>query len=715
MLTLLALLGCGLTEADPTDVEVHAPPAAGSLAIATAPDRSERRLAAARKAPLPAGEVILQDCFGRGSARENRSRKRPSGGLFSPSPPASKPQAAPPPAVAAEPADAAAAPAEPAKRKDGPSTVDEQLQTKLEALGYAGGTEEDADAAKGQANDLGRDGKLLEGLLDQTASMPKEEAAKEVVEGDPEAEREPAVDEAQAQGLDWGATVYLSNDDSMSLASAQRVLYSLTQGVGISPSQVRPHELLNYFSFDTAGTPTGQSFSVLGAAEVQRDTLTLSLAVHGANPPRQPLDLTVLLDRSGSMHGEGRMEYTKRGLALMSDQLQEGDRIDVVLFDSRVCTPLQNFVVGRDDPRMLDEVIEALQPTGSTNLDAGLQEAYRVQRSRDAADVHNRNRRVLLITDALLNTGNVNEAVVSEVARAYDDDGIRLTGVGVGRSFNDKMLDMLTEKGKGAYVYLGSDAVVDRIFGPGFDSLTRTIAHDVRFSLDLPNSLAMERFYGEEASTNPEDVQPINYYAGTTQLFLQDLKMRDGQPVRTDPVRMRIEFRDARTGEPEVQELRTTVGALLDGDPHNLRKGLALMSFSDVVMGRAMGGDACGEPLATYQRRAGKLTDDAEIAFVNGLVGKMCGVDMNAVVARGVAVKVRVDADIPIPEVRMSCASGQVERLSGSDRVARFDGVTPGACEVELSGTVPLTAAVEVPETGMDLRCVVRGGRLSCS
>ena len=42
---------------------------------------------------------------------------------------------------------------------------------------------------------------------------------------------------------------------------------------------------------------------------------------------------------------------------------------------------------------------------------------------------------------------------------------------------------------KGAYVFLGSERVVDRLFGQGFDALVQTIAEDVRFQLDLPPSL----------------------------------------------------------------------------------------------------------------------------------------------------------------------------------------------------------------------------------
>jgi hypothetical protein len=77
---------------------------------------------------------------------------------------------------------------------------------------------------------------------------------------------------------------------------------------------------------------------------------------------------------------------------------------------------------------------------------------------------------------------------------------------------------------------------------------------------------------------------------------------------------------------------------------------------------------------------------------------------------------VKVDADIPISGARLSCAGRtHVESLSGSDTVARFSAVQPGACVLELDGTTPMAARVEVPSTGADLRCMVRGGRVTCS
>jgi Ca-activated chloride channel family protein len=517
--------------------------------------------------------------------------------------------------------------------------------------------------------------------------------------------------------VDWGGTIYLSNDDSMSLASAQRTLFAVENGRRWTPDQIRPHELLNYFSFDTEQPRRNELFQVVGSAEYTAgDELSVAFAVKGATPDRQPLDLTMLIDRSCSMDAEGRMDYTKRGLHVMEGNLRVGDRIDVVLFDDRVCTPLENYVVGRDNPNLLRQTIDNMTPRGSTDLDSGLKESYRLAKSKPNAS--HRNRRIIVMTDAFLNTGDVNHHTVSEIGAAFENDNIRLTGVGVGRDFNDDVLNKLTEKGKGAYVYLGSEVVVDRVFGLGFDSLVQTIAHDVHFRLDLPKSLAMERFYGEESSTNKADVQPINYYAGTSQLFLQDLK---ASGVRnSDNLKLTVEYTDANTGRKGTQTFDLSVGQLLGSDKHNVRKARTLMAWTDILLNKAMTGQ-CGDAVQTYADRAGLLSNDAEIAYVNQLVEKTCGERLTlrpyqpTYTPQRVNLKVKVDSDIPIAEVALMCGGHrQTERLTSSDTVAQFN-ATSGTCDLTLYGNVAMTTAITVPHTGADVRCIVRGGRMNCS
>lgn len=680
---LIALLSCRGVGVAGTETPVRPQPMtiAESTPVQAAP------------VPWPTAPLVVRECFGSAPKRVASRPAPPPAGPYAPSPTTSARAGG---ASEAAPASGAFA--------GGPS------------LDGAAGLPADAPMAAAEAPVV-RSADVEADAGDAPAHRVSREASKSdagrpmtVTESRPSAPPQP--------DFDWGATISLSNDDSMSLASAQRLLWAVQNRGPVQTSQIRPHELLNYFSFETAPVAAGDTFSVLAAAEsTAPDTLTVALAVKGAVPERKPLDLTIVLDRSGSMSAEGRMAYLKRGLERMTENLRPGDRIDLVLFDHEVCSPLENFVVGRDDAAILASTIARLQPRGSTDLDAGLREGYRIANARGGAEVQGRNRRMLLISDALLNSGDIDPDTVSEVGRAYEQAGVRLTAVGVGRDFNDRVLDMLSEKGKGAYVYLGSEAVVDRVFGVGFESLTRTIAHDVRFSLDLPPSLAMKRFYGEESSTDPEDVQPIHYYAGTTQLFLQDLQVRGGAVVASDPVVLTVEFTDADTGLRRTQRFTSTVGQLLRSDPRNLRKGRALMAWTDLLLARSLGNQPCGAPFATWRERVASVGEDAELAWLDGLTSPLCGAAPVAVSRPAVSTvpfKVKVDSDLPIPEVMLSCSgwSGR-ERLSPSDTVATFD-ARPGACTLTLQGTVPMSASVQVPETGADLRCVVRAGRMSC-
>lgn len=443
---------------------------------------------------------------------------------------------------------------------------------------------------------------------------------------------------------DWGSSIYLSNDDTMSLSSAQRVIFAIDNFLPLPAAHIRPHELLNYFSFDTAQVGETDDFSVDASIEADPDDegiYSLAMAVRGRPlgiDERRNANLSIVIDRSGSMSAEGRMEYLKRGLLQMTGQLKRGDMVHLVLFDHDVCVPVQNFVVGRDSPEVLADAIRSLQPRGSTNLHDGLRRGYEVA---DGAYQPTFSNRVVMVTDAIANRGVTDEQLISTVSKFYDKRRIRLSGVGVGRDFNDSLLDRLTEEGKGAYVFLGSDAEVDAVFGPRFVSLIETTALDVHFRLHLPPSLRMNTFYGEESSTVKEDVQAIHYFANTSQLFLSDLMARDNQLRGQDDVMLTIEYENPDTGEDMVEEFAFNLGEISESS-RNVRKGRMVMHFVDglawmavrpipSVWGRSQNSWDDADAWSTCQagredlaRMAEGLGDDPEVTRIQGLWDQYC-------------------------------------------------------------------------------------------
>lgn len=417
------------------------------------------------------------------------------------------------------------------------------------------------------------------------ASAPAEALARDEAEDDNSVAYEPVqqVGDGEAQYSDWGQATYLSNDDTMSLSSAQRVIFAIDKFLPVPLEHIRPHELLNYFSFETAEVAPTDDFSVLPeiAKDPKQDGIyNLALAIRGRPVDKQARrngNLTFVVDRSGSMSDEGRMDYLKRGMRKMMGELKTGDLVNVVLFDHEVCVPVENFVVGRDKPEVLEKAIERMKPRGSTDVHAGLTRGYELA---DRGYQHTYNNRVVLVTDALANTGNTDPRTMSMVAKYYDERKIRLSGVGVGTEFNDALLDKLTERGKGAYVFLGSEAEVDAVFGPRFISLLETTAMDVHFQLHLPPSLRMNVFYGEESSAVKEDVQAIHYFANTSQLFLSDLMARGKKLRPQDQIMLTIEYEDPESGQKMVEE-RAFQLAEIEREAYNIRKGRLLIAWAD--------------------------------------------------------------------------------------------------------------------------------------
>ncbi|MCP4675502.1 MAG: VWA domain-containing protein [Deltaproteobacteria bacterium] len=442
---------------------------------------------------------------------------------------------------------------------------------------------------------------------------------------------------------DWGAAIYLSNDDTMSLSSAQRVMYAIDKFLPLPLEHIRPHELLNYFSFETGSVAQGNDFSVLADIEAdprQHGVYSLAMSVKG-----RPLDVrtrrnavvTFVVDRSGSMRDEGRMDYLKRGLKKMIDELKTGDMVHLVGFDQNVCVPLENFVVGRDSRRVLEQAVDSIKLGGSTNLHAGLSRGYEIADQTYRPEYSNR---VVMITDALANTGVTDAFMMSMISRYYDTRRIRLSGIGVGRKFNDALLDRLTEKGKGAYVFLGSEAEVDAVFGSRFISLIETSANNVRFRLHLPPSLRMNVFYGEESSTVKEDVQQIHYFANTSQLFLSDLMARNGKLRLADSLMMSIEYQDPETSQEFVEEYAFNLGEL-ERASYNVRKARVAMAWIDLLAMMAArpsglfqstiggwvdaeGWSKCEEGRGEIAGLAEGIERDAEVKRVLDLWNKFC-------------------------------------------------------------------------------------------
>lgn len=203
--------------------------------------------------------------------------------------------------------------------------------------------------------------------------------------------------------------------------------------------------------------PARRPLAPLSPDPVLPDTAVAQLAGLG-RPAGPPLDLTLVLDRSGSMAEEGRMGFVKRAILRMVEGFRPGDRLNVVVFDNEACAALVDWNAGRDDVGVVHDVVAAIAPRGSTDLALGLHAGYRVATRADWLADAARDRRMVLVTDALLDEQDVAETTLHEVRRAREIHAIHLHTSSVGQRADSTLLPHLADLGGGEWRYLGAAA-----------------------------------------------------------------------------------------------------------------------------------------------------------------------------------------------------------------------------------------------------------------
>ena len=228
--------------------------------------------------------------------------------------------------------------------------------------------------------------------------------------------------------------------------------------------------------------------------------LDSTLSVADFERPR--LDLVAVLDVSGSMdspfdeyyydeHGrkrEGRAESTTKiraateALCALTEQLDDEDRLGVVLYNNRahVAKPLRD--VGSTNMVAIRQHVREVAAGGGTNLADGFEAAWDMLADGETtADVE---RRVVFMTDMMPNTGATGERTLTRLFADAADRGIHTTFVGMGIDANADLTDALSGIRGANHYFVHSAAEFERRLGDEFDYMVTPLVYDLELALD---------------------------------------------------------------------------------------------------------------------------------------------------------------------------------------------------------------------------------------
>lgn len=196
---------------------------------------------------------------------------------------------------------------------------------------------------------------------------------------------------------------------------------------------------------------------------------------------RPPLNLAIVIDRSGSM-SSGKLEYVKQAAIFLLDNLNEKDRIAVVTYDDEITIIEPGCQANPAAVAVLRQRIRQLEPGGSTNLGGGWTAGCQCVAHGMLSEGVNR---VLLLTDGLANVGITDTETLGTHARELQSRNVSTTTFGVGRDFNEHLLEHMANMGSGNFYYIESPTQIPAFFAQEFKELSTITARRVTIDVGL--------------------------------------------------------------------------------------------------------------------------------------------------------------------------------------------------------------------------------------
>lgn len=210
------------------------------------------------------------------------------------------------------------------------------------------------------------------------------------------------------------------------------------------------------------------------------------------NPPtiRTPLNISIVVDRSGSMQGI-KMGYAKKAAKAIIDHLQPVDYVSIVMYDNAVDSVQVPIKVSDKD--LIKSKIDRITPRGATNLWGGTEKGYDFVRRNYKSGYVNR---ILLISDGLANAGLTDSLQIRKLVQKYkDESGVTISTFGVGLDYNEQLMTDMAETGAGNYYYIDAPDHLIQLFDKELNGMLNVVAQNAVLKIQLPKGVKLDKSY----------------------------------------------------------------------------------------------------------------------------------------------------------------------------------------------------------------------------
>ena len=244
------------------------------------------------------------------------------------------------------------------------------------------------------------------------------------------------------------------------------------------------------------------AYSILKAGEKQTAWMRVGLTGFHLKPEgeRAPINVAIVLDRSGSMQGE-KIEKAREAAINALDLLKPTDIVSIVAYDTdvSVLVPATKLT----DKEQVIAVIRGIQANGNTALFGGVSKgAAEVRKFLDDKHVN----RIILLSDGLANVGPSSPGELGDLGTSLKKENISVSTLGLGSGYNEDLMVNLAGNSGGNHQFIENASELANIFRREFDEALSVVAQEIDLKIEIPEGIRPVRVLGNAADINGQSV-----------------------------------------------------------------------------------------------------------------------------------------------------------------------------------------------------------------
>lgn len=265
-----------------------------------------------------------------------------------------------------------------------------------------------------------------------------------------------------------------------------------------------------------------------------------------AEKKRNPINLVLVLDRSGSMSSNNKLEYAKEAVIAVLNLLQDDDIVHLVTYDTRVETVFENALASTREN--LHSLVRVIHTGGETFLSGGIETGSNLFEKYQYPGY---SKRIFVLSDGLANHGLRTKEEIMRLVSKINDKGIIFDSFGVGDDFDPQMMKGIADAGRGQFYFLETANVIIDLMTKALQSVFDIFGTHAQLIIRGSNGAIVTKIWGHENAAHGASLGDI--HVNNVRAILCDFTIPGAGPVGTEIEALEYKFKYNLPGDVESE------------------------------------------------------------------------------------------------------------------------------------------------------------------